>query len=170
MTAPQTALEPTQVKVVEPKTLAERFNKLSDEIAHRAYEIFEGNGKLFGHELEDWFKAESELLHPVHLRMAEEAGKLTVEAEVPGFDAKDLEVSLEPSRLTISGKKETKDEQKKGKTIYQEQCCSQLRRVVDLPAEVDSSKATASLKNGLLEINLPKLAKAATTRVDVKAA
>ncbi len=102
--------------------------------------------------------------------MAEEDGKLTVEAEVPGFDAKDLEVSLEPSRLTISGKKETKDEQKKGKTIYQEQCCSQLRRVVDLPAEVDSSKATASLKNGLLEINLPKLAKAATTRVDVKAA
>jgi len=150
-TATQTAIEPTQVKIVEPRTLLERFNKLSEQISRRAYEIFEGRGKTFGQDLADWFKAESEMLPPVQLRMAETDDALTVEAEVPGFSAKDLEVSLEPWRLTISGKKETKEEQ--------EQCSEQLLRVIDLPSEIDSAKGTATLKNGILEINVPKIGK-----------
>jgi HSP20 family protein len=95
-----------------------------------------------------------------------------VEAEVPGFTASELEVSLDGGRLTISGNKETKDEQRKGKTIYQEQCSEQLLRVIDLPAEVDSAKAAATLRNGVLEITIPKVAaaKPATQRVEVKAA
>ncbi|MGA3295680.1 MAG: Hsp20 family protein [Candidatus Acidiferrales bacterium] len=148
-TATQTALEPTQVKIVEPRTLLERFNKLSEQVSRRAYEIFEGRGKTLGQDLEDWLKAESEILHPVQLRIAETDEEVTVKADVPGFSAKDLEVSLEPWRLTISGKKETKEEQ--------EQCSEQLLRVVDLPPEVDSGKATATLKNGILEINIPKI-------------
>jgi HSP20 family protein len=168
-TATQTALEPTQVKIVEPWTLVERFHKLSEQISRRAYEIFEGKGKTFGQDLEDWFRAESETLHPLHLRMAEKDDTLIVQAEVPGFSAKDLEVSLEPWRLTISGKKETKEEQKKGKTIYEEQCSDQLLRVIELPSEINRAKATATLKNGILEINVPKTSKAATTRVEVKA-
>jgi len=160
-TATQTALEATQVRIVEPRTLLERFNKLSDQISRRAYEIFEGRGKTFGQDLEDWFKAESEILHPVQFRMAETNDAVTVEAEVPGFSAEDLEVSLDPWRLTISGKKETKEEQK--------QCSKQLLRVVDLPSEIDSTKGTATLKNGILEINIPKIAKTAAARVEVKA-
>jgi len=170
--ATQTALEPTQVKIVEPRTMLERFNRLSEEISRRAYQIFQGNGNAFGHDLEDWFKAESEILHPVHLRVAEKDGAISVEAEVPGFTASELEVSLDGGRLTISGNKETKDEQRKGKTIYQEQCSEQLLRVIDLPAEVDSAKAAATLRNGVLEITIPKVAaaKPATQRVEVKAA
>jgi HSP20 family protein len=166
----QTALEPTQVKIVQPETLLDRFQKLSEQISRRAYEIFEGNGRAFGKDLEHWFKAESEILHPVHLRLAEKAGALTVDAEVPGFEPKDLEVSIEGRRLTISGKKETKEEQKKGTTIYQEQCSNQLLRVIELPSEVESAKATATLKNGLLEISVPKAAKATAAHVEVKTA
>ena len=169
--ATQTALEPTQVKVVEPQTMLERFNKLSEQISRRAYEIFEGSGNVFGRDLENWFKAESEILHPVHLRVAEKDSAISVEAEVPGFAAKELEVSLEGRRLTISGKKETTEEEKRGKTIYQEQCSEQLLRVIDLPADVDSAKAAATLKNGVLEISIPTVAKGATAaqRVEIKA-
>ena len=85
----------------------------------------------------------------------------TVQAEVPGFKANDLEVSLEPQRLTISGKKETSNEDKtKENVIYQEHCSAELFRVFDLPVEVDAAKATAKLKNGILELNLPKVEKA----------
>ena len=79
-------------------------------------------------------------------------------------------MSLEGRRLTISGKKETTDEKKKGKTIYQEQCSEQLLRAIDLPAEVDSAKAAATLKNGVLEVSIPTVAKAATAaqRIEVK--
>ena len=82
----------------------------------------------------DWFKAESELLHPVHVRIAESDEVLTAEAEVPDFEAKDLRINVEPRRLTISGKKETKEEQKKGKAVHHEQCSNEILRVIDLPA------------------------------------
>ena len=93
--------------------------------------------------------------------MAETDDAVTVEADVPGFGAKNLQVSLEPWRLTISGTKETKEEH--------EQFSEQLLRVIDLPSEIDSARATATLKNGILEIKIPKIGKAATARVEVKA-
>jgi HSP20 family molecular chaperone IbpA len=113
--APETK-DSTSLKLVEPTTLFERMNKIHDAIEHRAFEIFVGEGGIFGHELDNWFKAEGELLHPVHVNISESDDSLEVEAEVPGFDAKDLEVSVERGRLTISGRKESKTESKKGKT------------------------------------------------------
>ncbi|HWF39635.1 MAG TPA: Hsp20/alpha crystallin family protein [Candidatus Acidoferrales bacterium] len=169
--APDTK-EASNLKLVEPATLFDRMNRIHDEIARRAFEIFQGNGAIFGRELDDWFKAETELLHPVHVNISETADALQIEADVPGFGAKDLEVSVEPGRLTIGGKKETREENKKGKTIYKEECSNEILRVVDLPAEVDAAKATATLKNGVLSLALPKAAraKATTTKVEVKAA
>ncbi len=170
-TAVQTAPAGTSLRVVEPQTLFDRINRLHDRIARRAFEIFEGDGGFFGRELDHWFKAERELLHPVHLNIRETDDELRVEAEVPGFEAKDLEVSIEPRRLTISGKKETtKERGEKGKVVYEEQRSSELLRMVDLPAEVDAARATATLKNGVLELALPKSSAAKSTRVGVKAA
>src|ERR1035437_2177861 len=157
MTANATATQiaPIPTRAMEQQDVFDRFDQIYNSIAQRAFEIFESNGRSFGHEFDVWFKAESELLHPVHVRIAESDDALTVEAEVPGFEAKDLKINLEPRRLTISGKKETKEEQKKGKAVYQEQCSNEILRVIDLPAEVVASKA-ATLKNGMLELQMPK--------------
>jgi len=164
--------EPAALKLVEPDKLFDRINRIRDAIARRAFEIFDWNGRAFGHELDDWFKAEAELLHPVHVKISEAGNSLQVEAEVPGFDAKDLEVSVEPERLTISGKKETTEENKKGNTVYKEQCSNEILRVVDLPAEVETAKVAAKLKNGVLSLSLPKAArpKAGATKIEVKLA
>jgi len=172
--ATQTALESVSVKESIPvktaaKELMEQFNKAYNEIANRAFSIFENDGR-FGRDLENWFKAETELFHPVHVNVTEPDGIVAVQAEVPGFEVKDLEVTLEPQRLIISGKRETKEETQKGKTVYQEQCSNEIFRAVALPAEVDASKATATLKNGVLELQAPKSAKATASRVEVKTA
>jgi HSP20 family protein len=168
--AVQTAQAPASLKVVEPKSLFDRINQMQQAIARRAFELFEWDGGLFGRDLEHWFRAEAELLHPVHMSVTESDDALAVQAEVPGFSPNELEVSIEARRLTISGKKESREERKKGKTIYQERCSNEILRAIDLPAEVDATKATATLKNGLLELTLPKTAKAKSTRVEVKAA
>jgi len=146
----------------------EHFDRIYDKLARRAFEIFSSNGKEFGHDLENWFQAESELLHPVHIEVTEEDGAVDVSAEVPRFNTKDLEIKLEPSRLTISGKRETKAERTNRKTIYQEHCANEILRVIDLPAVVQTSKAEAKLKNGMLEIHIPKGAGGKTTRVPIK--
>lgn len=171
---PQTAAQPVKTiaisKPTETQELAERMDKLYDSIARRAFEIFEGNGRWFGRELDDWFKAEAEVLHPVHMEISESHNTLTVKAEVPGFEAKDLDIQVQASRLTISGKHEAKEEAKKGKTIYSEQCSNEIFRSVMLPADVDSSKVTATLKDGVVTIELPKTPHAKSIRVEAKAA
>ena len=157
------------VKQTEIENVFNRVQQVYDSIARRAFEIFDNNGKWFGHDLDDWLKAESELLHPVHLEIAETEDNLTVRAEVPGFNTKELQINVEPRRLTISGKHEAEEESKKGKTIYSERCAREIMRVVALPADVDSSKVTATLKDGVLNIELPKAAHAKTVRVEPKA-
>jgi HSP20 family protein len=169
-----TAMQPVKtavpVKQTETENIFDRIQQTYDSIASRAFEIFDNNGRWLGHEWEDWFRAESELLHPVHLEMAESDDNLTVRAEVPGFSTKELEINVEPHKLTIAGKHEAQEESKKGKTIYSERCAKEILRVVDLPAEVDSSKVSAMLKDGILNIELPKAAHAKTVRIEPKAA
>jgi HSP20 family protein len=168
-TAMQPAIVPVAVKQSATGDVFDRMQQTYDEIARRAFEIFDNNGRR-GHDLEDWFRAESELLHPVHLEMAESDDNLTVRAEVPGFSTKELEINVEPRRLTIAGKHEAQEESKQGKTIYSERCAKEVLRVVDLPAEVDSSKVSAMLKDGILKIELPKAAHAKAVRIEPKTA
>jgi HSP20 family protein len=162
--------EAVPVKSLPGSDLFERVRELSNAIARRAFELFDGRGRADGHDLGDWFRAESEFLHPVHLNLAESGDAFTVRAEVPGFSAKELEVGVEPHRLTISGKRETSEEHTNKKTIYREQCSNQIYRAIDLPSEVDTSKVTATLKNGVLELSMPKAAKAKKVQIGEKAA
>jgi len=171
-TAPalQPVKAPVPVKQTTTDDVFDRIQKTYDSIARRAFEIFDGNGRWLGHELEDWFRAESELLHPVHLEITETDENLAVRAEVPGFTNKELTIDVEPRRLTIAGKHEAQEESKKGKTVYSERCAKEILRVVQLPAEVDSSKVNATLKDGVLNIEMPKAAHAKTIRVEPKIA
>jgi HSP20 family protein len=157
--------EPSNIKPVRPESLVERVNGIFDSIARRAFEIFENGNQEFGRDLEDWFKAEGELLHPLHLNVSETDDSVRVQAEVPGFTEKDLELSIEPRRLTITGKRQSSKEEKKGKTVYSESCSDQILRIVQLPSEVDTEKATSTLKHGMLDITVPKVAKARTIPV-----
>lgn len=157
-------------KLVKYESLADRVDDIFKSISKRAYQLFESSGRPFGHELEDWFKAEGEILHPVHLNMVETDKALEVKAEVPGFTPKDLEISVEPRRLTISGKRETKKEEKKGKTVYSESCASEIFRSVDLPAEVDAEKVSATLDDGVLNLEMPKTAGSKKSEIKATAA
>jgi Protein of unknown function (DUF2934) len=76
----------TAVKVVDAASALDRIEPLSISIAQRAYEIFENDGRIPGHELDHWFRVEAELLHPIHVEIVESDDVLTVRAEVPGYN------------------------------------------------------------------------------------
>jgi HSP20 family protein len=166
----RTEEKPATIQPVKFENPAERVNNLFQTVANRAYQIFEGNGRTFGHDIDDWFKAEMELFHPVHVEITQSGEQLEVKAEVPGFNEKEVEVSVEPRRLTITGKRETNTEEKKGKMVYQESCSNQILRVVNLPMAVDADKVTANLKNGILRLTMPKASKGNTIEIKPKAA
>jgi HSP20 family protein len=169
-----TAVQPVKISAVAKTTQTEnvfdRMQQVFDSIEKRAFEIFDNNGRWFGNELSDWLQAESEILHPVHLEIAETEEALTVRAEVPGFTAKELDIRAEGSRLTIAGKHESKEERTKGKTIYSERCAKEIFRSVFLPSDVDGTKVNATLKDGVLDLDLPKAPHAKSVRIEAKSA
>ena len=97
--------EPESVKH-SSEEISNQFSQIHEVIARRAFDIFESRGRSPGHDLEDWSRAESELLHPIPLNVTESNGQYIVRAEVPGFGSKDLEVMVKPLSLRISGKRE----------------------------------------------------------------
>jgi HSP20 family protein len=159
---------PSSLKLVPPADLLSRAEKIYDSIAQRAFELFEGNGRVLGRDLEDWFRAESEFLHPVPIDIEESEGVLAVRAEVPGFSADQLELSIEPRRMTVSGKRETDAKRTEKKLVYQERRSDEILRVIDLPATVDAERAMATLKDGLLEVKAPKATPSKAVSVLVK--
>ena len=141
---------------VESEKLFEQMKEFSRSVARRAYGYFEARGREFGHDLEDWFRAESELMRRVPVEVKEADGQITVRAEVPGFAADEIKVSVEPQRLFISGKSEKATEEEGEQTLLSEFRSNQFCRELRLPAEVEPDKTTAVLKDGVLELAFAK--------------
>jgi HSP20 family protein len=154
--AVQQAKASVPIKQVKMESFFDRIHDAYNTIAKRAYEMFDHDGKKDGCDVEHWLRAESELFHPMHFMMKNSDHTLRIRAEVPGFTAGDLEVSVEPRRLAITGKRKIEEERTKGTSVYFEQCSDQIFRVVDLPVDVDPNRTTAKLKDGILELEIPK--------------
>lgn len=93
-----------------------------------------------------------------------------VQAEVPGIDPEHIDVSLEGNVLTIRGEKQDQREEK-GENFHRvERQYGTFIRNIQLPSEVVGDKVTASFKNGVLEVCLPKSEESKPKRVaiDVK--
>jgi HSP20 family molecular chaperone IbpA len=158
----------TDVNLVSVHELFEHTQDVFNLIARRAFEIFENRGHVHGNDREDWFLAESELLTPVKFHLSESGEQLIARAEVPGFNRQDIKVSVEPRRLSISGKGEPREDHQSGKHIHSLRPEQLMFCVIDLPAEVDLSKAKATFDEGTLEVVMPKAAPAKSVRVETK--
>jgi HSP20 family protein len=93
--------------------------------------------------------------------------KVVVKTELPGLSEKDIEVDILGDTLTIKGEKR-KEEEKKDKHYHRvERTYGSFHRTVTLPGMVESEKAKASFKNGVLEITIPKKEEAKPRQVKV---
>lgn len=87
--------------------------------------------------------------------------QLTVTAELPGIDEKDINLTVTNDFLSIKGEKKEEHEKKEGKDrYYLERSYGAFERVIPLTAEVDEDKIDASFNKGVLTIKLPKTAAA----------
>ena len=153
-------IQPLHPMIVEAVTLFNRMEEIQQEIARRAYDLFEQRGGEHGHDVEDWATAESQLLAPISIKGIEGEDGVEITAEVPGFNEHDIEIALEPRRVFLSGKTEkttTADGDDAPASMRQ---AAMFFRAIDLPVEVDTAKATARLADGTLTLSLPKRAAA----------
>lgn len=86
--------------------------------------------------------------------VTEDDKRVCVEAELPGMEEKDIEVTLLDNTLTIRGEKRV--EQEDAKRQYSERYFGQFERQIPLGTEVDADKVSAKFKNGVLRVEIPK--------------
>jgi HSP20 family protein len=91
-----------------------------------------------------------------NLDVSETDKDVTVAVELPGLEAKDVQISVRDDVLTIQGEKTQEQETQDKSFRINERYYGRIERSVALPAEVDPSTADAVLRNGVLTITLHK--------------
>lgn len=89
-----------------------------------------------------------------HVELGETDKEIRVTAELPGLDEKDVELTVEEGVLTLRGEKRAEVEDKdRG---YSERSYGRFERRIGLPQGVDRDNVTATFKNGVLTVILPR--------------
>ncbi|HYX63209.1 MAG TPA: Hsp20/alpha crystallin family protein [Burkholderiales bacterium] len=128
------------------------------DIARTMDELF-GRRWLRPFEWERWERPFAEVAAMPSVDVIDRDDEVVVRAEVPGYKKEDIEVSVSDSLLTIKGETKTEEKEEKGDYYRCEISHGAFSRSIGLPATVDDSKAKASMKDGVLELTLPKLEK-----------
>ncbi|QQS41253.1 MAG: Hsp20 family protein [Acidobacteriota bacterium] len=140
----------------DAEKLWDKMRDATRRTAEKAYEYFRARGGELGKELEDWFRAEKEILRTVPVEIREKDSKILVSAAIPGFNADQIEVSVKDDCLMISGEREESEEKTEGELVMSEWKSNRFFRKLVLPSPVDEARVKARLRDGILELTLPK--------------
>jgi hypothetical protein len=126
------------VRVKGPESIASVLESVRDRVTRRAYDYFVERGGVDGHDLDDWFYAERELLIKPLPMVSVQGEDVFVETSLPEIDLPNLTVHVAPSQLVISS------------DLIEE--CLQVFQVIDLPLEVSLDGVDAELLRNTLRI------------------
>ncbi len=90
----------------------------------------------------------------------EDEGNYFVQAELPGFDKKEIEIELEKDRLTLKGARKVNNKKEASEVTF--------HRSVSLPDSVKADDVSAAFKNGILTVTIPKAEAVKPLRIEVK--
>lgn len=103
---------------------------------------------------------------PVDIYETDEA--LVLCADLPGVDAKDIHTDVRDNLLTLTAK--VTPVQENWKSLYREYTVGNYTRQFRLGQQIDQSRITAELRDGVLKLRLPKAEKARPRRIEIKTA
>jgi HSP20 family protein len=134
----------------EPRELS----RVSDPFTYLRHQI----DRLFEEPMGSWggLWAGGESLFVPQLDVSESDKEISVSAELPGLEAKDVDLSVEKDMLTIRGEKRSEQTSGEGGQRWTERTYGKFERTIPLPTEVKADAAKAEFKNGVLRITLPK--------------
>jgi HSP20 family protein len=99
----------------------------------------------------------------------EDKDNVFVKAELPGLKKEDIDVSLEDGVLTISGERKSEEKVEGQEARRSERFYGQFRRSITLSSEVKADHVTATYKDGVLTVALPKVEAAKPKQIEIKA-
>ncbi|RMG68193.1 MAG: Hsp20/alpha crystallin family protein [Nitrospirae bacterium] len=142
----------TEVTKVEPRRMLSPFEEMErwfDEIMRRPFSFFGPS----------WLPRirmpEVEEISP-SVDIYEEGDDVVVKAELPGMKKDDIDVTISEDTVTISGEKKREEKVEKKNYYRYERSFGSFTRSFRIPVDVQTDKAKASFKDGILEIRIPK--------------
>lgn len=100
--------------------------------------------------------------------ISETKDNLIIKAEVPGIDAKDIDISIAGDMLTIKGEKKQQVEEKDENYHRLETRYGSFSRMIRLPVAIDADKTTATYEKGVLKLVLPKKEEVKSKQIEIK--
>jgi HSP20 family protein len=100
--------------------------------------------------------------------VAESENEMTVRAEIPGMDPKDLDVHVTGNQLVLSGEKKDTSENKGENYYCSETHYGSFHRSIPLPEDVDSEHVEAEYANGVLTLHMKKMQHAPAKRIEIQ--
>jgi HSP20 family protein len=136
-----------QAPELTPGSAADRWSNLRDEL-NSFFELpvwssFARTGQLFT----GWSPA---------LDLYQSNDNVIAVVELPGMRKEDIEISLHDGTLTISGERKRENSSTGDKAERTERYIGRFRRSIALPTRVDAGKVTATYRDGILTVTLPK--------------
>lgn len=104
----------------------------------------------------------------IKVDIRETDAEIIMEAELPGVNKEDIEITLDDNYLTLRAKQEAESEERRENYLRKERRSGTLVRSFLLPAEVKEEGVKAKFENGLLELRLPKQEPGKTTKRQIK--
>jgi HSP20 family molecular chaperone IbpA len=125
-----------------PASVYERMQAVVNRIRERAYDLFQSRGAADGSAMDDWLRAEQDVLVFLQSELIEKSGKFNIRVQVAGFSAEEVRVTAMPDAILVEA--EAKDCMDRGE--------KQMFQMLDLPAPINPDKVTASLEDGILQL------------------
>lgn len=111
-------------------------------------------------------KNEMETSPAVDVRETEKS--YIMEVDLPGYSENDIDISMKDRVLTLSCKKEKKEEKKEGGYLIKERNNFEFKRRFNFSDDIDEASVSAVFENGVLEVNIPKKAETKPVQIEVK--
>lgn len=139
-----------------PQMLLEQLSAITDSIRTRAFNIFQNRNSGNGSDVDDWLQAERDVVWSPVSELVDDEKEFRACVALPGFDAKNIQVSAMPDGLVIQADAAHTHEGKSGNVCFCEFSANKLFRRFQLPASIDVDKVTASIDKGILQVTAPK--------------
>ena len=136
----------------------------------RPASIFDDMNKMISNVYEnDWnFPVRSKTNWSPEVDVKESDNSFTLTADIPGLTKKDVNLNVSDNVLSISGERKVEDEKESGNFHYRERRYGSFSRTFNLPETVKEEDISASFKNGILIVELPKHEVALPKELEIK--
>jgi HSP20 family molecular chaperone IbpA len=141
-----------------PRSLFAEMAALTEAIRQKAFTLFQSRHGENGSDLDDWLRAERELVWTPMSELVEGSDEIRARIALPGFDPAEIDVKATPDALVEKAETAHTHRSDEGNVRFCEFSAKKVFRRIAMPAPIDVDKIAASLDKGILQVTAAKAA------------